>query len=576
MISLKTSCGLLLCLFFLGTSVHSQEKGILYLDSLIFQSDFIKAQKELNLQLAEHLEKKHLDSLPRYAYYVGRIQSEVQGRQRGRELMIQFVRSIHRLDSKHSAAYNSLLSASEYFDEIGDLKRSLEVTREALVLISKNEKANQEEVGKVKYNLGVTHLSMGNVDSSKAYIEASLKEYNSFPTTSAKNLSDTYNALGAISWMSSRLDSAKFYYDAGIKSLREGDPSNLSIAFQIATIRSNISLLEYSQGNLANALKIQERVIADYQKVIDQALDTEMRENAKRNQLTAIYNLSAFYNEIGNFSKSSEIIKMSFRRAELILEPDDPEISEYLISVGQAELALQNYEKAIHFLDRGLQGYETLGLDNPYWQGIAHYAKAKSYMQIKDEVNALSNFDRAELLFNRAMGSQYGSDHLALLRDKSVLLAKQGKKEVAVATANEGYNYLLKNAESNRLQQFKSLSNLSEVYNLLEDYQNSLVWSRKGVYQIEEQLKANQDDLDNIQLNYYKPSLIYYWVDSALKLNPAMGKDSIQQSLKLLGEATEILELRKVHSNSFEDIALINLQYGRINDLQMLLHLQLF
>ena len=55
-----------------------------------------------------------------------------------------------------------------------------------------------------------------------------------------------------------------------------------------------------------------------------------------------------------------------------------------------------------------------------------------------------------------------------------------------------------------------------------------------------------------------------------------MGKDSIQQSLKLLGEATEILELRKVHTNSFEDIALINLQYGRINDLQMQLHLQLF
>jgi CHAT domain-containing protein len=564
-----------LLLIALGLNAQSEKKGIPQLDSLILQSKFQQAQGELNAQLEEHFSKKQLDSLGRYAYYVGRIQSEIRGANRGRELMKQFIQKVHALNPSHSAAYNSLLSASEYYDEVGDVNRSLEVTREALVLISKDKKANPEEKGKVKYNLGVTHLSMGSVDSSKVYVQASLKDYLSYSPSSAKNLSDAYNALGAISWMSSRLDSAKYYYDSGIRSLRQGDPENLSNAFQIATIRSNISLLEYTEGNLAKALKIQERVIADYQKVIDQALNTEMRENAKRNQLIAIYNLSAFYNEIGNFSKSLEIIEMSYRKAESILDPDDPELIEYLISIGQAELALQNFEEALVFLNKGLNAYEDLKIENPFWQGIGHYAKAKTYMQLKDETKALANFNQAESLFERAMGNQYGSDHLALLRDKSVLLAGQGQKEAAISTAKKGYDYLLSKAESNRLQQYKSIANLSEVYSILQDYGNSIRWARKGVSQIEEQLNTNQNDLDNIQLNYYKPSLIYYWVDSAMKLDSEIGKDSIRQSLKLLGEATDLLELRKVYTNSVEDIALINSQYKTINNLQMRLHLRL-
>jgi len=423
-------------------SLHAQENtnksGIELLDSLIAESSFDSAEKSLNRQIETLIAENRLDSLIYYPYYIGKITLERAGSAIAVERGIKFLDKIEKIPVPKRVQYEAYNSLISFYDEIGDLNRSLNTTHKALDLVLKIQNATAEEIGKMEYNLGVCYLSLGEVEKSKLYFEKARINYESYAKTTKQNLSDAYNALGATMWMSSKLDSAKIFYDKAISSVLEREGDSIENLFQATSIRSNTSLVAQSQGKLTTALSIQKKVIDDYTTVIDNVKDTEIRENARQNQLIAIYNLSTFYMQIGNLSKARDFITYSFALAKSVLDVDDPELPRYQIALGEVELSLRNFDTAIALMNEGILGLERIAIDDPFWKGKAAYGLAKGYWYKEDLEQANHYFETSEDLFSRALGDSYDASFLGLLREKAVFLAQTGRTKAAIESAKRG------------------------------------------------------------------------------------------------------------------------------------------
>ncbi len=570
---------LLFLVFFATKVVFAQEKRnplLKQLDSLILAKNYAEANKALSFQI-DSLKTNRLNAhLVSYPYYVGKITLKNYDIERATKTLSEFLEGLKQQQVSNKIMYEALMSEVEFYDEVGDLNRSLKTTQKALQYILEAQQKTPEEVGKVYYNLGVSHLSLGTVDSSKVYFKKALKTYKTFPKTSNQNLSDAYNANGAVMWMTSKLDSATYYYKLAVKQVLSENKSTPKNRLQAATIRSNMSLLEYSKSNFHEAIEIQKEVISDYQKVIENTHKSEEKENANRNQLTAIYNLSAYYTEIGNLQKAKDFIEYSYNKAKAILEPKDSRLIEYKVALGQSELSLLNYDKAIRLFKEGIHDYEINGVKNEYWKGIANYGIGKAFFGKDDYSKTTHYFNIAEEQLHRVLNDEYSTDYLGLLREKSLLYAKTNKAQEAVNIAEKGYAYLKGNSKENHFSLHKSILNLSEVNYMLKNYNEALKWADHGISIIEKSELETTNQFSKVQLNFSKPSLLLSKAKAKFALSKAKDSVVINTCIGILRNATNVLEKRKIVADDAEDINVLIDEYKQINDFHKELYYSLF
>ena len=551
-------------------------KGIVLLNELIAKKDYVHANKEVQFQIKELFQRKLLDSLKYYPYYLGKITLENSNTSNAILKAETFLENLRKAGATKRTLYNSYLNLTNFYDEIGDLNRSLELTKESLKTIQMVGDATQEEIGKTIYNLGVCHLSLGTINTAKKHFIDALKVYEAYPQTTSQNLSDGYNAMGAIMWMSTQLDSAKFYYHKGINILAQENTNQIKNLFTATSIRSNISLLEQALGNLSDALENQQNVISNYNKVINTTKDIELKEKARQNRLIAIYNLSIFYNEIGNLDKAKEFILYSYQLAQKLLDPSDPELPQYEIALAEIELSLQNHDQAIQNAKSGLQGLQDLNVDDPLWKAKAVSVLASANAYKGNNNDALQNFKNGEILFNEALGNSFSAEFLQLLRSKSFFLVETNQNQEAINTILKGYNYLREIDEEENLAYFKIVRDIAEIYFRIGNYQEALKWSNRGIALIERKKENPQNVLDSVQLNFVKPAVLLTKVKSIYELESNPNKSFIEQLLPILREATTILEQRKTTTLTGTDTNQLNQEYRTINDFAKKLYLELF
>lgn len=541
-------------------------KGIPLLDKLIADQAYTNASKELSSQINQLFALGNMDSLKSYPYYVGKIALETSNAASAISASEAFMERLKTNNISKQSLYKAYMGLTDFYDEIGDLNRSLEATQTTYEIISKVEGANTEEIGKIVYNLGVCHLSLGNVDVSKTYFMRALNLYREYSKTSVQNLSDGYNAMGAVMWMSTQLDSAKYYYTKGIQVLTDSKIAPLKNLFNATSIRSNVSLLEQSQGNLAAALKNHEKVIADYQIVINQVQDTELREKARQNQLIAIYNMSSFYIEIGNLGKGKEFMEYSYGMAKELLNPEDPELPRYQIALGEVELGLHNYNEVLEQCQKGLDKLDNIKVHDPFWKAKAYYAMAKANDLLENNVEALRFYQMGEQLFKEAFGNSYSREFLGFLREKSFFLLKMGYKEEAIADILSGYDYLITIQEQENLEYYKFLRDISQLYFEAHEYTEALEWAEKGLNALDKRRKEkNLEGLSVAQIDFYEPPLVLSKVKALYKLNATPSLASLKDLLRDLEEAITILERRKATALEIETRNLLNDEYNALN-----------
>lgn len=560
-------------LFLIGTILSSlvlqgQEhpSGIPLLDKLIAESSYSAANEELSKQIHLLFSENDTDSLKFYPYYVGKIAFENSNSESAISATESFMQRLKATNVSKESLYKAHLSLTDFYDEIGDLNRSLEATQTTYDIISEVENATQEEIGKIVYNLGVCHLSLGSIDVSKTYFMRALRLYGNYRKTSTQNLSDGYNAMGAVMWMSTQLDSAKYYYSKGIEVLTNSKIDPLKNLFNATSIRSNVSLLEQSQGNLTAALINHEKVISDYQIVIDKVEDTELREKAKQNQLIAIYNMSSFYVEIGNLGKGKEFMEYSYGLAKELLSPEDPELPRYQIALGEIELGLHNYEHVLEQCRQGLDKLDAIKVHDPFWKAKAYYALAKANDLMENNEEALRFYKMGELSFKEAFGNSYSREFLGFIREKSFFHLKMGHKAEAIKEMLSGYDYLSAIQEQENLEYYKFLRDISQLYFEADEYTEALKWAEKGLEALDK--RRNQNNLEKLsvaQIDFYEPPLVLSKAKASYQLNGSPSLESLKNLLRDLEKAIAILERRKATALKIESRNLLNDEYNAIN-----------
>lgn len=569
---LISSCFLIIITSF---SLFGQETKILnskILDSLMIENQFQKAESILSQQL-EYIKSQNLnDSLYKYVYFVGKIElqkSNAQTASKKSDAILDYL--ISKTNNKRTH-YRALLKSSDFYDEIGNNQKSLEVTTRALEVIKEVKDATPEEVGKIEYNIGATLLTLGNLNEAKINFQKALVHFEGYGNTSKLQLSDGYNAVGATMWMSSKLDSAKYYFSKAVKTIEtdKGDPIlNLYLG---SVIQSNISLLEYGQGNLDKAIAIQSEVISNYGTAIKSLKDENLVSKAKRFQLRAIANMAVFCNEQGNLQKAHDLLLYTYQKKKHFRESNDAELGSTLIQIGQSSISLQNYDEALNYLQQGLDQFETISIENPYWRAAGYHAMAEAYVAKKSIDSAKKYYDKSEILFREALGEDYAIELLSFFRNKSLFLAENQEYDEALHTAEASYSYVLNNGGKDNFTLVKQILNLAKVNYKLKNYQKTLEWVEKA----NEYLSNSAATADSKQRAFNKPQLIVLKSLAEYELQPNKNVDFLNKIVNQLDVATSNLEERKTTVFKNEDISILMSDYQEISNFSKKITLELF
>ncbi|PCE62981.1 CHAT domain-containing protein [Sediminicola luteus] len=554
---------------------YAQHRGNDRIDSLLRAKRYHQAIDEIDLQWERDLQLGRMDSLERYVDYLAMAHLRSSGPATAKREIDTFIGQIPDLGLQDRKALKLYDRAIAFYDRQGFLERSRLLTLRTLELIKNIQGATQEEIGKTTYNLGVCHLSLGQVSKADSIFVRALEHYKKDGATQARNLSDLYNALGATAWMSTELDKAKNHYGQALEILINKDSTGNENLLQSASIRANIALLEQSMGGLESALRLQRQVINDYDKIIRTTEDTELRANAKRNRLFAIYNLSIYHNDLGQVDKARDIIRFAHGLAEGLLSPHDPELPRYAIALAQSELALRNWSQAKEFALRGLSGLDSIGLTDPLWQGNAHYVLAKIASENHDIPGAKDHFDRAEKLYIRSDGEGMGKEHLGLLRDKALFLARHGYQTEAVGVAEKPYSYIKSHNMGNGQELLKSVGNLAEVQTKLGNHQMAIHWADTGI-SLSTPSPTSATGLDRIQKDLYRSQFILIKVRSSYYMEKSPNVAFLTEQLEVLKEVVGILEKRKEITTNNGDLDQLYERFKELGQLRLRLMIDLY
>lgn len=563
---------LTLCFSTLSFSQQENNLNTSGIDSFLLKQNFRKADSTLNAHLT-YIQQKHLsDSLYKYPYYVGKIELLKSNATNASESAEKFVNNIRSTVKSPRVHYKALLSLADFYDEIGANAKSLETTKTAHTVVQKVTDATPEEVGKVEYNVGATLLSLGNISEAKSYFQNALHKFESYKKTDKGQLSDGYNAVGATMWMSSKLDSAKYYYTKAIKTIEAADGNPLYNSYLGTVIKSNVSLLEYTQGNLAEAVDIQNEVIKSYENVIKNYNDDNTVSKAKRFQARAISNLAVFYNEQGDLKKANDILVYSYEKKKNIVEANDSSLGSTLIQIGQSQLSLHEYGKAIEHLQSGLKQLNTLADDNPYWKAAGMHALAEAYSYQKNIPLAKKYYEDSERLFKVALNNDYDTEFLSFLRNKALFLANNGEPKQAIHIATNAYKHIDENVGGENFSKLKQLVNLAQIHYDIKEFATALQWVEKA----NEYLDHASAVADSLQIEFHKPQLILLKAKAEYELQ--QNKDSLflKKQLDNLQKATILLEKRKSTVYKNEDVNRIISEYQSLTEFSKKLILVLY
>lgn len=563
--------------FFTVLTLNAQENTLVKsnLDTYIQEQQIEKAALLLDATIKTLKKSGRIDSLYPYPYYVAKIERLRNNTPGALNKMALFVEDMESENATQRSLYLAKMSMADFYDEVGENQKSFEITQETLIHVQKADGVTLEAIGKVRYNLGVCYFTLDDLPKAKTHLQAALEDYLNYPKTSKKFLSDSYNALGAIMWLSTKLDSAKYYYKKAAETIKLAKGDSIENLYNGTVIQSNVSLLEYSQGNFNMALEIQNKVIRNYEKVIQGTANPELKSRAQRFQARAISNLATFYNEAGNLSRANELVRYAYAKKALFLEPLDEGLASNLIQIGQSELSLKSFRKAITALNSGLKMYQDKGTTRPYWQAAAYNALASAYQELGKVDSATYYYKIAQPLFEKALGDNIDAEYLSFLENKAEF-ESNNKNLKAIETAHKGYDYVVNQVGEESFEAVKQMLSLATVYYNLEDYDKAQYWSDKGDLYLSKKSLLVDDTVDAIRINFNRPLFVLIKARSRYKQLENYTVNDLMSIKKELDVAIKILERRKEVVLTPEDTNQLLLEYKAINDFSKRLNLELY
>ena len=544
----------IICCLLLWYPVYSSVQGLPAIKQWIETEDYHQAMAELEILIELFSSENQMDSLAVVPYYKGIILMEIADADSANSRVEEFIENITALGANYRQQFVALEYYTQFLDETGQTHKSFEVAKRMFGLTELMPDVSAEETGKVYYDLGVGAWRMGDMTQARSYFSRALQSYEFHQLAPSQNLADAYNAMGAMMWLSSKMDSATFFYNRSVEVVGEMDADTIDKAFLSAVTLANIGLLYQVRGHSSRAIETLEQTINLHNFVIEKGNDPAQKRRSEQFRLRATTNLASFYNSIGHYHLAHEMTKFVYNSYKELLNAGDPEIYKALVSVGESRMSLRDYQNARLDFEKAMELMNTSHGESTYWKAIALSRLAETHAELGDTPEAISSFRESRQLFDQTMGGQYDIYYISTLGKEAVFYASAQMPQEALHAANISLQLAKDAMGAESPAAIAQTIEKARVYFLLEDYENSARYSLSAIEIIERKKQEIQGIAGVFQLERYLPGAIILQTRSVYHLSGQVTDELLARILARLQDARKVLNQRKMYFASGENV----------------------
>src|SRR5690606_34042217 len=207
-----------------------------------------------------------------------------------------------------------------------------------------------------------------------------------------------------------------YYYEKAIAQAQKIDDTPLNTHYRRALLYNNIAGVYSLQGKTDKAIRTMEQCIGLLQEfALVEGYEAE-KNKAIPLQFEAIDNLGGAHKELGNYSKTEQLLLYSYEKKQKQLEKDDPALFISQILLGQLYHEMHRTKKALQYLERGRKAIGKSGADYLFWDADACYTLALVHEKLNDDPRATTYYQKADSLYNLAFGDSFDSFYLDFLQ----------------------------------------------------------------------------------------------------------------------------------------------------------------
>ncbi|MDN3724700.1 CHAT domain-containing protein [Aequorivita sp. SDUM287046] len=543
---------------------------------LVEQDSLAKAQSEIARNISYYSSNKINDSLYSYIQFVGSFKLNKGNKSLAISKGEALVQEIKNSATPHYIV-EAITEMGWIYDDAGQHQKAYNLLATAIPFAKKNLDPNNTDLAGIEYRQGYYASKLGNFPLSKKHYGKALRLLKKTGKPDYVFYNQVYNALGGMMWQEANLDSAKYYFQEAVKVLEKTDESDImNRYYRPALVKMNLAVLWNALGKNQEAIAVSEEAIAGFQEYINRSTDEARTLKAKNHQCVVIDNMATFYNTLGEYSRSQELIEYSFGQKKKLFEKNDINLIISNIILAEAKTASRDFEGAAENADYALEMLKTSPGANLYWEAAALSTRATIFEYLEDIESAAEFYDKAETVYRKTMGNTYTKDFLDNVLEYSLFAAKNNKREKAISLAQETYNFTRTGDFKNTLQEFYHIINLAQVHYLLKDYSEAEKYSEEALCFNFTEKGEKITTADSILSQYRKPQALlinaqskYYSMENK---NPFFLKELLQQ----VEEGISILEQRKKVVSNNSDVTLLITENEELLNFAKNLRLELF
>lgn len=538
-------------------AVGSSQPGIkLQLEKAISAKNTALADSLLQNKLNYLFSNGLADSLPQYAFYVGKI-AALQYDEATAEIRLQaFFNRVKALSPRPIALVNLYEQIAEFYSFSGQHAKAYQHSLQAYAMAQHIAGVQPEVLAGINSDLGTYafrkgDISLGMSHHRKAiavYLDSKSPDYESFYTAA--------NNMGGQMWFASKLDSAVYYYDLALAALSKTDRTPLNQYYRPAVVQNNMSGIYSVQGQAKKAIDAMKACIENLRAYLSIPEDAPKRSTAITFQFEAIDNLGGIYKELGDYAQALSLEYYSYQQKLKHRDADPTGIFKSQILLGQVYLAMKDHDKALQYLSEGLRNIAKADGDL-VWQGDAAYYLGVLHEEQHNPTLAAHYYEQADSLYEATLQGEYDNIYLQFLRDVSLFYAANGQLQQAMSKANKGFNYVKKTQGTGTLTAFYEILNLAQIHLDAGQYQQSLSFSKQGLAVVDKIIRGTSHLLDSVKTEMKKTKAILLKVKAEYALLPEKDTAALTAMLKELNGAISIIERRKTIIRDPKDIGLL-------------------
>lgn len=538
-------------------AVHGQNKNVAEMNEALANDQIARADSLLQSTIEFFNSANQPDSLVNYIYLMGKISYAKSGKKACETGIEGIIENIHKLTSNPETLRQSHIEAGEYYGSIGLNTLGYQANEQALNYTALIPDKTGAHTGIVENNLAAFAQRMGDFNLAQGHSRKALGHLLRDSKPDYVKLYATYNGLGSAMWYASKIDSALHYYNLALQILEKAPDNPINAYYRPAIILNNLSALYQLQGQSTKAMATLKKTISNLKKFESSDAPINKINSTISFRFEAIDNLAGMYKEFGDMQKARELLEFSYQQKQKKLTPEDPALFISEILLGQLFYATRDYNKAISFLNEGLNKIKTSGTNYIFWEAEASHTLAMLYDNRKEFILAKHFYEKSDSLYEEALQGEYDIMYLEFLSNLALFYAEQNDPTSAIDNALKGYNYVLKTQGPKTITAFRQLLNLSEVYYLAGDYKKALSYSEQGLGSLAAIVGSGNSSLDSIRIELKKPQAILAKTKAQYQL---LDKKNIALLIPLyveLNAALSVLERRKSVLIDVEDIELV-------------------